>query len=180
MRLTFRVAGKPVTQGSATAFIVGGKYKPQRAVVTSTNNETLKPWREAVRSTAVDAIAAQHWTTYEGAVSVILAFALPKPQSAPKTRRTFPIGKRSGDGDKLTRAVLDALTDAGVWNDDAQAIRLVVAKDYPGPDVGQTTPGVLVVVDTNPLEVSLPIPAAAVAALPAAAVDDLFTLADPF
>ena len=45
---------------------------------------------------------------------------------------------------KLARAVMDALTDAGVWTDDARVTDLRVVKDYPGEPVAQSTPGVLV------------------------------------
>lgn len=136
--LSFRVAGRPVTQGSKTGIVVGG-----RAVLVEKARDRLKPWREAVRSTALDHLG-DAWQPYPGPVYLQLVFALPKPASAPKSRRTWPIGARSGDVDKLTRAVMDALTDAGVWRDDAQVVRLLVDKDYPGPHTQQITPGVLV------------------------------------
>jgi Holliday junction resolvase RusA-like endonuclease len=141
--LSFRVAGRPVTQGSKTGIVVGG-----RAVLVEKARDRLKPWREAVRSTALEhldqVMRGEAWQPYPGPVHVQLVFALPKPASAPKTRRTWPTGARSGDVDKLARAVLDALTDAGVWRDDAQVVRLLVDKDYPGPHTQQITPGVLV------------------------------------
>jgi Holliday junction resolvase RusA-like endonuclease len=142
--LQFRVAGTPSTQGSKTGFAIKskatGKY---RAVIVDKNPKTLKPWREAVRSTAVEALG-DGWVPLDGPVRVLCAFAVARPSSAPKTRRTWPTGARSGDVDKLARAVLDALTDAGVWADDARVIDLRVLKDYPGEAVAQTTPGVLV------------------------------------
>jgi Holliday junction resolvase RusA-like endonuclease len=52
-----------------------------------------------------------------------------KPRSAPKRRRTWPIGARSGDVDKLARSVLDSLTGV-LFHDDAQVVHLVVSKDY--------------------------------------------------
>lgn len=134
----FRVAGRPMTQGSKTGIVVKG-----RAVLVETNRAALKPWREAVRSTALEHLG-DTWQPYPGPVHVRLLFALPKPASAPKTRRTWPVGARSGDVDKLARACLDACTDAGVWRDDAQVVDLHVTKDYPGEHAGQLTPGVLV------------------------------------
>lgn len=145
----FRVAGRPVTQGSKTGIIVGG-----RAILVEKARDRLKPWREAVRSTAIEHLG-DVWQPFPGPVHVGLVFALPKPASAPKTRRTWPTGARSGDVDKLARACLDALTDAGVWRDDAQVVELHVVKDYPGPHTQQITPGVLITVTpaefvTNP------------------------------
>jgi Holliday junction resolvase RusA-like endonuclease len=37
------------------------------------------------------------------------------------------------DLDKLCRAVADAITDAGLWADDAQVVSLVAAKRYSSP-----------------------------------------------
>lgn len=42
--------------------------------------------------------------------------------------RRFPITKP--DIDKLLRAVCDGITDAGVWKDDAQVIRVVMEEVY--------------------------------------------------
>lgn len=152
--LQFRVAGLPVAQGSMSAFVRGG-----RAIVTDQKGPKLKPWREAVRSTAVETVGP--WQPITGPVRVVLLFALPKPSSAPKRRRTWPTGKRSGDLDKLTRAVFDALTDAGVWGDDSQVVDVRVVKDYP-EHVAQTSPGVIVrlwsVEDTPPATGPIPLP----------------------
>jgi Holliday junction resolvase RusA-like endonuclease len=125
--ITVSVYGRPVTQGSSRAFVRGG-----RAVITAANGEKLWPWRDAVRAALVTELAKHPgWEPFTGPVSVALCFVLPKPASAPKRRRTWPIGARSGDLDKLTRSCLDAATDAGVWKDDAQVCSLRVGKDYP-------------------------------------------------
>ena len=136
--LQFHVVGVPATQGSKTGFVVG-----RRAIVVDKNPARLKPWREAVRSTAVDA-AGPDWIPISGPVAVRLLFALPQPASAPKRTRTWPTGARSGDIDKLTRSCLDSLTDAAVWLDDSQVVSLTAVKDYPGQHVAQTVPGVLI------------------------------------
>lgn len=134
--LTFRVAGVPMPQGSMSAFIRGG-----RAIVTDQKGPKLKPWREAVRSTAVERMGDE-WRPLLGPVRIDLWFAVPKPAAEPKRRRTWPI-RRSKDLDKLTRAVLDALTDAGLWGDDAQVVELRAVKDWP-EHVQQMSPGVVV------------------------------------
>jgi Holliday junction resolvase RusA-like endonuclease len=136
-----RVVGVPITQGSKRA-VLRGRGLGARAGLIDNNDAKLRPWREAVRSTVVDVLGPD-WQPFPGPVRVVLLFALPKPASAPKRRRTWPMGARSGDIDKLARAVLDACTDAAVWRDDAQVVELRVIKDYPGPDVEQMTPGVI-------------------------------------
>jgi crossover junction endodeoxyribonuclease RusA len=135
------VYGVPATQGSTRAFVVKG-----RAVTTSANTR-LKPWREAVRSTLVEA-AGEAWEPFTGPVCVTVTFKMPKPVSAPKRRRTWPIGARSGDLDKLARAILDAATDAGIWRDDSQVTVLVASKDYVA-DGGR--PGAVIVINEDEL-----------------------------
>ncbi|MGH9249435.1 MAG: RusA family crossover junction endodeoxyribonuclease, partial [Acidimicrobiales bacterium] len=81
-----------------------------------------------------------------GPVAVALRFTLRRPASAPKRRRTWPIGARSGDIDKLQRAILDALTDVGVWKDDAQVVHVDAGKDYQGADGYLDRPGVTITV----------------------------------
>jgi crossover junction endodeoxyribonuclease RusA len=60
-----------------------------------------------------------------------MVFTLPKPSSAPKRTRTWPM--RYPDLSKLLRSTEDALTTAGVWADDARVIEYRhLAKVYPG------------------------------------------------
>jgi Holliday junction resolvase RusA-like endonuclease len=95
--------------------------------------EGSKPWREAVKWAALEAIAERdgRWFPYAGPVTVDVTITVPKPASAPKTRRTWPVTRRSGDVDKHLRNVLDALTDAAVFGDDSQVIAATVRKVYP-------------------------------------------------
>lgn len=142
MTLKFRVAGIPVPQGSMSGYVRGG-----HVAITDQKTKKLKPWREAIRQDALR-VAGQAWQPLEGPVRVHLEFALPKPSSAPKTRRTWPVKSRSGDIDKLTRAVFDALTDAGIWRDDSQVTDLFARKDFVGR--GQVSPGVVITIDQYP------------------------------
>lgn len=173
--LSVHVVGTPKPQGSKRAFVVPGKNggKPRAIVVDDASAGKGKgrgahaDWRGAVT------IGAQRAMGYDdadpdafaplrvpGPLSVRLVFALPRPASAPKTRRVWPSGK-VGDVDKLARTVLDALSDAGVWLDDAQVVDLHVVKDYPGPDIGQHVPGVRITVHRvgdPPAGLPLPLP----------------------
>lgn len=150
--LSVHVHGTPKPQGSKRAFVVPGKGdRRARAVVVDASKRPLKDWRGDVTAAvqrelqAVDDLAPDGWQPLVGPLAVRLVFALPRPASAPKTRRVWPSG-RVGDVDKLARSVLDSLTDAGVWHDDAQVVDLHVVKDYPGPDIGQHLPGVRITV----------------------------------
>lgn len=132
--IAFDVYGIPGPQGSKRH--VGGG----RMIESS---KKVKPWREAVRWSAVEARGTN--PPMEGPLSVLLVFTLPKPLNAPKTRQTFPM--RKPDIDKLVRSTFDALTEAGVWIDDAQVIDLLTAKRFPneGSDA-LDAPGVRVTV----------------------------------
>lgn len=140
--LRFHVLGVPKPQGSKRGFVVQAKGGKARAVIVDSNKQPLQDWRADVTHT-VRRVLDEHavWQPLTGPVTVRLVFALPRPARAPKNRRVWPSG-RVGDVDKLARSVLDSLTDAGVWLDDAQVVDLHVVKDYPGPEIGQTVPGV--------------------------------------
>lgn len=127
--LSFFVAGLPVTQGSKSAIRVG-----DRAIVVEGKSDKARgnftAWRHAIATEARRA-AGNGWPTAQ-AVIVTLEFRLQRPASAPKRRRTWPIGARSGDVDKLARAALDAITGVLVA-DDAQVVGLSVTKRYGSP-----------------------------------------------
>lgn len=122
MHLRFEVFGTPVTQGSAQAFVRGGRAH----VVTKT--PPLIEWRDTVRLAAV-AAAGPDWQMQDGAAKVSLTFYLPRPKSAPKTIDILPSHGRT-DLDKYIRAALDAITNAGVWTDDSRVTDLHSRKRY--------------------------------------------------
>lgn len=85
-------------------------------------------WREAIATAAAAVLPSP---LDRGPVAVQLDFVMPRPQRTPLP--TPPATKRTGDIDKLTRAVLDALT--GVWiADDADVIQLDATKVTAEPD----------------------------------------------
>lgn len=118
----FDVIGQPVPQGSKRVF-------GQRLV--DANASTLKPWRATVAAAAADAIPPE-WDT-AGAFHLTLEFDFARPKSHYGARGVLP--SRAGthhtqkpDLDKLTRAIFDSLTDAGVWRDDSQVADVTAAK----------------------------------------------------
>ena len=132
------VIGKPAPQGSKSHVGNG------RMVESS---KRLKPWREAVKEAALDATDACGWQRLDGPVLVEIALCFDKPKSAPKKRRTWPITRSSGDADKLSRACLDALTDAAVFRDDSQVIRLIAHKYFTDdPEAPLSIPGAVIAV----------------------------------
>lgn len=120
-------------------FVVHGQPKPKGSMRHVGRGrmveqvEGSRPWREAVKYAALDAVRALGSVTpFDGPLQVEVFLSVIKPQSAPKTRRTWPVTRSSGDVDKHGRNVLDALVDAGVLRDDSTVIRLIVEKDYIG------------------------------------------------
>jgi Holliday junction resolvase RusA-like endonuclease len=123
--------GRPVTQGSKTRTRWG---------MRDDNADTLRPWREAVKTAAIDAIAEVGWERTTAPVQVEAIFAFDRPAGHFGTGRNagavrdsappYPAGDRSGDLDKLLRAAFDALTDAGVWRSDAQVVGVSARKEW--------------------------------------------------
>lgn len=114
------IPGHPVPQGSMRAFAKGG-----RAWVTYTNPTRMKAWRNQI----AEAFPAE--PNLEPYI-VVLHFVIRRPKSMPKKESN--IHTKRPDLDKLTRAVLDALTGR-VWKDDSQVVSLTVSKRY-GPEPG--------------------------------------------
>ena len=149
--MKLRVYGEPVPQGSTRAFAVRKGGRPTGRVVVTGDNSRTKPWRQAIVDAALPLGAVG---PARGPMSVTLVFFLSRPRSHLLTGKStagqlspsapaLPIGKP--DVDKLTRAVLDALTDAGVWADDAQVAALTGVKLY--AETGRRRPGVVIEID---------------------------------
>jgi crossover junction endodeoxyribonuclease RusA len=123
--LVFTVYGLPAPQGSK-------RHVGNGVMVES--SKRVKPWREDIRQAALDNL--EH--PFAGPVELHAHFGLPRPKSHYRTGRNadllrdsaprFPAGKP--DLDKLLRAVMDALTSAGAWADDAQVVCIQTTKDY--------------------------------------------------
>jgi Holliday junction resolvase RusA-like endonuclease len=123
--VTFTAHGIPKAQPRAKAFVRGnraGVYDP------GTSND----WKADVRRAA---FAEWDRMIFTGPVEVRLAFRMPRPKShfrsngllkpnAPKWVEKKP------DLDNLEKAVLDALTNIGIWRDDSQVVRVTKSKQY--------------------------------------------------
>lgn len=123
------VYGRPAPQGSKS---YKGMTKAGRAILTE-SSKAVKPWRQDVKAAAEAYLSQPGCTPLAGPVMGAMVFTVKKPKSAPKTRKTWPA--TAPDLSKLLRATEDALTDAGIWEDDARAVEYTrMAKVYPGED----------------------------------------------
>jgi len=127
--LTFNVLGTPAPQGSKNA-----RYNPKtgKTFVYEQNSEAQRSWRQDVLNAAVIARRALNLETIETAVWVDIEFRLPRPTSVSLRRRPYPNVKP--DGDKLQRNTWDALTQAGVFRDDALVVNWRASKRYATDD----------------------------------------------
>lgn len=112
------IAGEPRPQGSKKA------YRRGTSIVLVEAQKDLPAWR-AHMETQLGFKMLEHETKFDTAVAVAITFWLTRPKSV---KRQYPTG--TYDIDKLTRAVLDAVTKAGVWRDDSDVVDLQVRKTY--------------------------------------------------
>jgi Holliday junction resolvase RusA-like endonuclease len=149
--LTFTVNGVPIPKGSMQGYWIPEAEK----VVMTSDNKALDGWDAKVSGDALE--AAGRMLKLQGPIRLTLRFQLHVPTDAPKRRRAYATHKP--DGDKLLRAICDALSirapssnkkwPAGsVWRDDAQVVEYHVYKElaYEG------RPGVDVQVEELPFE----------------------------
>jgi len=133
--LSIDVRGNPAPQGSKK--FVGVSRAGHGILVES--SKKVAPWREDVHSAALNLIrcrcpdpmcvALAPPFPLDEPLLVSMTFTLPKPQSAPKTRQSWPM--RHPDVSKLARSTEDALTHL-VWADDARIVGYMrLCKVYP-------------------------------------------------
>lgn len=99
------------------------------------SSKELGPWRERVALAAHNGISQAGFALAQRGVPVMVdvLFIMPRPSSAPKAK-TPPAVKRP-DGDKLGRAVLDALTGV-CFEDDSQVTVMTFKKRLAEPGEG--------------------------------------------
>jgi crossover junction endodeoxyribonuclease RusA len=125
------VYGSPAPQGSKAfkgTFV--GKDGRTHGIMAESSKK-VRPWRNDVKEAAL--LVRNGAPPLDGPLAVRMIFTVPKPASAPKRRRLYPM--RKPDVSKLARSTEDALTDAGIWTDDARITEYTrLAKVYPGED----------------------------------------------
>lgn len=133
--LELTVYGRPAPQGSKRYLGKGGMIESSKLV---------KPWRDDVKAAAEALLADRRpWTALDGPLVVRMVFTAARPRSHYRTGRNAhllrdgaparPHGKP--DVSKLLRSSEDALTDAGLWKDDALVVEYErAAKVFVGED----------------------------------------------
>lgn len=145
MSFAFFCPGTPIGQGSKR---VVPTHAGPRAI--ESNDSKLRPWRQALMVSALEAMNGT--VRFTGAVRVETIFLFRRPKGHFGTGRNAGVMKENAprykaskpDADKLIRAVLDALASAGVLMDDRQVVSLGVIKRYADPHQPE---GVRVLVD---------------------------------
>ena len=99
------------------------------------SSKKVKPWREAVLWAVLNLI--------RGPVTVDITFSLVRPKSAKKGARS----DKKPDIDKLLRSTFDALSSAGVFEDDARIVRVLAVKRYAGDPGALPVPGAVIFVE---------------------------------
>jgi len=143
-RLSFEILGNPVPQPRPRATVMKVAGRPT-ARVYQDKRHPVNLWKLLVR----DAFAANaRGVRFRCPVSIRLDFRMSRPKTMvwkskpmPRAWDTRKGGKYGGDVDNLAKSVLDALTDCGCWDDDAQVVGLIVTKVIAA---GSEEPGVSV------------------------------------
>ena len=132
--MIFTAVGTPAPKGSK-------RHMGHGVMIES--SEHVKPFMEAVKWAAIEAMGGPGKQMIHGPVYCRLVFTLAKPK---KSKFTCPATGK--DQDKLTRCVYDALTQAGVWEDDSRVVDGAESKVYPGQHpMALDVPGVWVHVE---------------------------------
>lgn len=141
--MTVDVRGLPRPQGSMRLHTLPGGGTAARYPAA------VYQWRAQVQQ----AVAQLETEPFPEAVELRLGFDLPRPAGHYGTGRNAQAIRPAApdhpthmpDLDKLVRCVADAITDAGLWKDDAQVVSLKAAKRYV-----TTPPGVLITIAELP------------------------------
>lgn len=144
------VYGSPGPQGSKR--FMG--LKSGRGVFIESSKK-VRPWREAVKHAALDARAGE--SPIDAPIEVRMVFTFNRPRGHYRTGRNSHVLRPDApaqpcvppDVSKLARSTEDALTDAGIWKDDARIVDYTrLAKVYANEDAeALECPGVVIVIE---------------------------------
>lgn len=127
--IDFRIDGEPVPQPRPRGRLAG---RPGRQFVHMYDPGTADEWKARVRESARRVMGNRQCV---GPLRLCTQFLLPRPESHFLTAGlredapTFHTNERA-DLDNLVKAVMDALTDAGLWSGDGLVCQLYAEKRY--------------------------------------------------
>jgi Holliday junction resolvase RusA-like endonuclease len=132
-----RVLGHPQPAGSKTAF----QHPKTGRIIVKDAAKNSRPWKQEVAGAAEAQMGRLGLTLLDGPLEMELVFVLARPKAHYGTGRNSGVVKPSApefpatrpDVDKLSRAVLDALSGV-VYRDDAQIVEKVARKRYGAPE----------------------------------------------
>lgn len=126
---SFYVIGEPKAQQRPRAFAIQRRGKPP--LVRVYNPATAEFWKEQVAKAAKEAQLEK----LEGAIGLSLFFSFPRPKSHFDSKGYVKRGApdhhlQRPDFDNLAKAVADALTSVGAWDDDCQLVQVQINKGW--------------------------------------------------
>lgn len=123
------VPGVPAPKGSKIRTRYGMRESSKR----------VKPWEELVVAAVMQQMDAEFlFTPLAPPYRVDVWFYFQRPRT---TKARVPVAPKLGDVDKLARATLDPLTNAGLIEDDRHVVELWAKKAWAGPT---ETPGAVI------------------------------------
>ena len=114
--LSFDAFGEPAPQGSKK--IIHGR-------LIEASGAKHKKWRKDVKLAAMEAIAGSGVAFFDDPIEITLKIYVRRGPTVKRALPTVP-----ADLDKLVRCIFDSLTDAGVWKDDSQVVKVTAFKVY--------------------------------------------------
>ncbi len=143
--ILIRVEGIPRPGGSKRSF----RHPHTGKIIVIDASKTVKVWRALVVAAAK---AAYRGPPLQGPLHVSMQFFLMRPKAHYKGNNRGNDLRFAAPAEhvirpdvlKLCRPTEDALTNAGVWGDDAQIVNEIMTKTYSRTD----TPGALILIST--------------------------------
>ena len=133
------VLGRAQPAGSKRAFAIRRK-SGKLGVSVVDDAERSRPWKDSVTAAAHEVLNGAE--PLDGPLELHVDFYVARPAGHYGTGKNRSLVKASAprfpatrpDASKLCRCIEDALTDAGVWRDDAQVVKQTVTKRYGHPE----------------------------------------------
>lgn len=120
-------AGIPIYRGSKAR---GTREFTGRVNVIDKNHKAVSAWRESVFGAARPDGVPLLSPGLDGPLIMRLMFSLNRPKSVSLKSRPYPTVRP--DVDNLSKGTIDAITNAGLWRDDALLVSVMLSKAYCG------------------------------------------------